>query len=684
MLDSPAGGAGAVDVTVVTPGGTSAESSADRFTYVAAPSVAGINPSQGAAAGGTTVTITGSNLTGATAVMFGTVKANTFTFDAATNAIIATSPPGTAGTVDVTVVTRGGTSAVNHSADQFTYAPVVTGISLSKGPATGGTTVTITGFNLTNATAVKFGAVAAGIESNTVTQIVAVSPPGTVGTVHVTVVTSGGTSIVSTADQFSYVATPTITWANPADITYGTALGATQLDATASVAGTFSYTPAAGKVLTAGSHTLSVDFAPTDTANYNAPATKTVTIVVDKATPTITWANPADITYGTALSSGRLDAASSWTVGGVSGSVAGTFSYTPAAGKVLTAGSHTLSVTFTPTDTADYNTPATKTATIVVDKATPTITWANPADITYGTALGATQLDATANVAGTFTYTPAAGTVLTAGDSQTLSVTFTPTDTADYNTAATKTATIVVDKATPTITWANPADITYGMALGATQLDATANVAGAFAYTPTTGTVLKAGNSQTLSVTFTPTDTTDYATASNGVSINVRQAAPTVTGISPTAGPLAGGTSVTITGTNLKGATAVKFGTKEVTTFFSDTATQIVLNSPAGSVSTVDVTVVTPIGASAASSADQFSYVAAMSPEIAVQDGTTPITSGQTTPIDVGSAVHNATGPVKTFTIRNVGDHTLTLDVAVVSPLRTPRTSSWASRATQP
>ena len=191
------------------------------------------------------MTITGSNLTGATAVMFGTVKANTFTVDSATE-ITAISPPGTAGTVDVTVVTRGGTSAVNHSADQFNYAPVVTGISLSKGPATGGTTVTITGFNLTNATAVKFGAVAAGVESNTVTQIVAVSPPGTVGTVHVTVVTSGGTSIVSTADQFSYVATPTITWANPADITYGTALGATQLDATASVAGTFAYTLAAG------------------------------------------------------------------------------------------------------------------------------------------------------------------------------------------------------------------------------------------------------------------------------------------------------------------------------------------------------------------------------------------------------------------------------------------------------
>ena len=96
----------------------------------------------------------------------------------------------------------------------------------------------------------------------------------------------------------------------------------------------------------------------------------------------------------------------------------------------------------------------------------PTITWANPANIVYGTALSATQLDATANVPGTFAYTPAAGTVLTAGNDQTLSVTFTPTDTTDYTTA-TATAFINVLQATPTITWANPANIVYGTALSA-------------------------------------------------------------------------------------------------------------------------------------------------------------------------------------------------------------------------
>ncbi|HKF49376.1 MAG TPA: hypothetical protein VKB38_18600, partial [Terracidiphilus sp.] len=72
--------------------------------------------------------------------------------------------------------------------------------------------------------------------------------------------------------------------------------------------------------------------------------------------------------------------------------------------------------------------------TITVNKATPTIIWATPAPITHGTALSATQLDASSTVAGTFVYSPAAGTVLTSG-SHTLSVTLTPTDVRDYTTA---------------------------------------------------------------------------------------------------------------------------------------------------------------------------------------------------------------------------------------------------------
>jgi hypothetical protein len=143
----------------------------------------------------------------------------------------------------------------------------------------------------------------------------------------------------------------------------------------------------------------------------------------------------------------------------------GTLLYAPAAGSIPAAGTDTLSVTFTPTDTASYTT-VTKTVQIMVTQAGPVITWADPASITYGTPLSATQLKAAPSVPGTLVYTPAAGSMPAAG-TDTLSVIFTPTDTVNYTTA-TKIVQITVTQAAPVIAWPNPAGIAYGTALSAT------------------------------------------------------------------------------------------------------------------------------------------------------------------------------------------------------------------------
>ena len=161
-------------------------------------------------------------------------------------------------------------------------------------------------------------------------------------------------------------------------------------------------------------------------------------------------------------------------------------------------------------------------------KLVPVITWPNPADIVYGTALSGTQLAAQAAspatpgtaLAGTFTYTPPAGTTLGGGSAQSLSVTFTPTDSAHYTTA-TANALINVLPAAPVVTWANPPAIAQGTPLGAGQLNASASVPGTFVYNPAAGTVLGLGNNQTLSVTFTPTDHTRYAAVTVTASISV-------------------------------------------------------------------------------------------------------------------------------------------------------------------
>ncbi len=423
-------------------------------------------------------------------------------------------------------ITLTGAAAIGNSCSGG--SPLQPPVAVSVTPATatlyGGQTqqFTATVTNTTN-TAVTWTISPTG--TGTISSSGLYTAPATISTQQTVTVkaTSQANTAVSASSTVTLMpkTTPTITWATPAPITYGTALSATQLDATASVAGTFAYTPAAGTVLAAGTQTLSVTFTPTNTTNYNT-ATASVSLTVNKATPVITWAPPAPITYGTVLSATQLDAMAN---------VAGTFVYTPAAGTVLAAGSQTLSVTFTPTNTTDYSTTI-FTVTLTVNEAAPAITWATPAAITYGTALSATQLDATASVAGTFVYTPAAGTVLAAGP-QTLSVTFTPTNTTDYSTT-TASVLLIVNKVTSVITWAAPAAITYGTALSATQLDATASVAGTFAYTPAAGTMLAAG-SQTLSVTFTPTNTTDYSTATASVTLTVSQAVPTITWAAPAA-----------------------------------------------------------------------------------------------------------------------------------------------------
>ena len=170
----------------------------------ALPSVTAISPQSGPTAGGGTVTITGLNLGAASAVRFGATAATTFTVESPTS--ITATAPAAGGTVDVTVTTPSGTSPTGP-ADRYTYRqpPTVTKLSAKGGPATGATSVTITGTELTGATEVSFGGVAAtGLTVNSPTSITAVSPANVSGTANVTVRTVGGTSATSSKDRFKY------------------------------------------------------------------------------------------------------------------------------------------------------------------------------------------------------------------------------------------------------------------------------------------------------------------------------------------------------------------------------------------------------------------------------------------------------------------------------------------------
>jgi alpha-tubulin suppressor-like RCC1 family protein len=168
------------------------------------PGVTGITPNEPRKKGATSVTITGADFEEATAVKFGENNAMSFTVNSE-GSITAFAPAGK-GLVDVTVTTPAGTSPTS-AADQFYYErPTVKKVSPKKGPASGGTSVTITGVNFTGATAVKFGANnATGVTVNSDSSITCVSPAGSAKTaVDVTVTTSNGTSATSKKDRFKY------------------------------------------------------------------------------------------------------------------------------------------------------------------------------------------------------------------------------------------------------------------------------------------------------------------------------------------------------------------------------------------------------------------------------------------------------------------------------------------------
>ena len=456
---SPVEGAGTVDVTVTTPSGTSVVSPGDQFTYFNVPTVTGVSPNQGPVAGGTSVTISGTNLAGATAVHFGTV-AGTITNDTA-GSITATSPGEGAGQVDVTVTTPGGTSTTS-TADQFTYipAPTVTGVVPNAGPLGSGTSVVISGTNLSGATAVHFGGTAGAITNDTSGSVTATAPASvSAGTVDVTVTTPGGTSAITANDEYTYDAVPTVTGVAPG----GGPLGGTSV----TISGT------------ALSGASQVHFGGTAGAITNVTATS------------VTATAPAE-------SAGTVDV------------------------TVTTPGG--TSATSPPNDSFTYF-------------AAPTVTGLSP---TQGPSSGGTAV----LISGTNLTTP--GTI-----------------TVDFGTV--------------------PGILTFD---SPTSIQATAPAGTGIVNV----TVTNEGGTSAISTA----DQFTYVPA------------PTVTGVSPNNGPTTGGTSVTITGTNLAGATAVHFG-GTAGAITNDTPTSITATAPAAGVGTVDVTVTTPGGTSATSSADQFS-----------------------------------------------------------------------------
>lgn len=246
----------------------------------------------------------------------------------------------------------------------------------------------------------------------------------------------------------------TVTWNKPADVVSGTALSATQLNATISpsVPGAFVYTPPAGTVLPPSeAFALAVEFVPNDGTNYANGTASTTIKVIDSGTIPKT---PQTITFAPVGTKQYLDAPFALSATSSVGlpvtlkvlSGPGTLD----GSKLTINGAGTIVVEASQSGSDTVEAAATVTRSIAVNKAPTTVTWDKPADVTGGTVLGPAQLNATAPVPGTFSYSPPAGTVLSRNDALQLSVIFTPTDSANYLSSAQNT-TLKVTNSTPAI-----------------------------------------------------------------------------------------------------------------------------------------------------------------------------------------------------------------------------------------
>ncbi len=243
------------------------------------PSVTSLSPAAGPNSGGTAVTITGANLTGATAVKFGSTAAESFTVESPTT-ITAIAPAGT-GAVEVHVTTAAGSSPKNLAV-RYTYLlpPTIKKLSPASGPAEGGETVTITGSSLTGATAVDFGsAPATSFTVVSATEITAVAPATVVaGTAEITVTTSVATSATSAKDRFKYL--PVIESVTPNSGPKGTSVTITGLGfALGGTATEIKFGSARAKIVECVSNEACTAIAPT-----HAAGTVEVTAVVEKVT----------------------------------------------------------------------------------------------------------------------------------------------------------------------------------------------------------------------------------------------------------------------------------------------------------------------------------------------------------------------------------------------------------------
>jgi len=693
---TPAGSAGAVTVTVTNSNGLNG-TVANAFSYVEAPTVSSVSPNSGSMAGGTAVTITGMNFAAGATVTFGsTAAANVSVVNGTT--ITATTPAGIAGAVTVTV-TLSLQSGTLVSGFSYVVGPTVSGVAPNNGPAAGGTAVTITGTNFAAGATVTFGATAA---TNVVvvnsTSITATTPTGSAGAAAVTVTVNGQSGGLT--NGFTYIVPPTVSSVSPNS---GSTLGGTAVTITGTnfgAAATVAFGVAAATSVVVVSGTQIIATTPADSAGavtvtvtnlgsqsgsltngYTYVAAPAVSSLAPNNGPvaggtavTITGTNfaaGATVQFGglaasnvVVVNSTTLTAAApaggagavtvTVTLNGVSGSLANGFTYT---GTVAISFAQVASATpQSPTATIAVSYPAAQTAgdlnVVAVGWNDTTSTVQSVKDSggnsyllaigpTIGTALQQSIYYAPAIVGGGNTVTVTFNQAAALPDIRILE--YRGVTTLDVTAGASGSSTAASSGAATTT---NANELVFGANMVAAQ-----NKTVGTGFTSRIITVpdsdlaedkivtAAGSNSATATLTAAGPWVMQMATFSA-----VSGPAPTVSGVAPGSGSSAGGTAVTITGTNFAAGAAVTFGIAAATSVVVVNGTTITATAPAGTAGAVTVTVTNP-GGQSGSLASAFTYIAP--PAVSIVSPNSGAPAGGTAVTITGTAF--AAGATVTF-----------------------------------
>ena len=603
---------------------------APRAEAAAAPTVVAVSPALGPSVGGTSITITGTGFVSGATVSLGGVPATGVVVASATS-ITATSPAGTPGSAVVTITNPDTQSSTLSGAFTFQYpAPTVSAIAPASGNSAGGTLVTITGTNLRAGVTVNVGGSAATnivlVDANS---LFAVVPPHPIGVSAITVTNTDAQS-GSLGGAFTYTAAtaPAVT----------------------------SVTPSAGTV--AGGTTITIvgtGFVAGSTVTFGGIPSSIVTVnsatFITAVTPPQSVAGPVSITVTSPDSqSGTMGAAY-------------TYSLRPAP---------TLSTVAPPNGPAKGGTAITLTGSNFLVGATVTVGSARATNVVVASSASITAI-APPGVAGTVPIT------VTNPDAQAGSIangfTYTPNP-------------------APTIGTITPAD---GPIAGGTSLTITGSgfVNGAMVLLD--GLVLSGASvvSSTSITAFTPPHIAgaaplrvmnpdgQSATSTSGFTYKAPPV-PTLTGVDPSSGPIAGGGTVTLTGTNFVSGATVMFGAFTATNPVVTNATTITVTAPVGLSGSNAVTVRNPDGQVASMNA-AYSYLGAGASVTAVTPDGGALTGGTVVTITGEGFVKGATvtfGSTAATKVVFVSDTEMTAtapvgvegaaDVTVTNPSTTP------------